>query len=252
MQVARVLVHATVTSFRHPFFVTGRQPTSLFPPPSTIHGHCASALGSWPDPGGFVFGIYFTFRSRAVDLEHQHLTERVSPRARTTVPTPEGRRQATTETTVQPVLREFLFDASLTLYLEPGLGDAFRAPVYPVVLGRSQDLAEVVSVDIVTLRRGDRVRLEHTLLPWRLRPCVPGGSTVLLSRYISEPPKREAAFERYIALHDPMFVGGKSDDRRTVLRVEGIELDALWCDPDHVDDEGFGRGVWMHRLLEPS
>ncbi len=250
MKVARVVIHAPVTSFRHPFFVTGKQPTALFPPPSTIHGHCASALGAWPDPRTFTFGIHFTFRSRAEDLEHQYLTEAAGSKTRIKVPSRAGAVRATTEATVQPVLREFLFDASLTLYLNPELADAFRAPAYPMVLGRSQDLAEVVSAEVIRLRRAERARVEHTLLPWRLRPCVPSGTTVLLSRYISEPPAREALFERYVGLHDPVFLGGDPEDRRTVLRVDGIDWDDLWSDPDQPEDEGFFRGVWMHRLLE--
>jgi len=250
MDVARVVMHAPVTSFRHPFLVTGKQPTAHFPPPSTIHGHCASMLGRWPDPESFYFGLHFTFRSIAIDLEHQHLTEAVKGRSRQTIQTAQGAVRATTEVSVQPVSREFLFDASLTLYLAPDIAEAFRAPVYPVVLGRSQDLAEVISVDIITLRRGERVRLEHTLLPWRLRPCIPAGTTVLLSRYISEPPRREAEFDRYIALHDAVVIGGDPADSRCVLRVEGIEFDALWSDPEYVDDEGFERGVWMHNLRE--
>lgn len=250
MDVARVVVFASVTSFRHPFFVTGRQPTAVFPPPSTIHGHCASMLGRWPDPDTFHFGLHFTFRSISTDLEHQHLTEALGPRARQTVETAHGEVRATTGVSVQPVLREFLFDATLTLYLSTELAEAFRAPVYPVVLGRSQDLAEVISVDVITLRRSERVRLEHTLLPWRLRPCIPVGASVLLSRYISEPPEREVEFERYVALHDPVFVGGDSGDSRTVLQVEGIELDALWSDPEYTDEDGFERGVWIHSLRE--
>jgi CRISPR-associated protein Cas5t len=250
MDVARVVVHAPVTSFRHPFFVTGKQPTAHFPPPSTIHGHCASMLGRWPDPETFHFGLHFTFRSIAVDLEHQHLTEAVTGRSRRTVRTAQGAVRATTEISVQPVSREFLFDAALTLYLAPDMAEAFRAPAYPVVLGRSQDLAEVVAVDMVTLRRSERIRLEHTLLPWRLRPCIPAGPTALLSRYIGEPPRRQAEFDRYIALHDPVFLGADPDDRRSVLRVEGIEFDALWSDPEHTDEDGFERGVWVHRLRE--
>lgn len=252
MDVARVVIRAPVTSFRHPFFVTGKQPTAHFPPPSTIHGHCASMLGRWPDPESFFFGLHFTFRAVAVDLEHQHLTEALRARSRRTLQTAGGRVRATTEVSVQPVLREFLFDVTLTLYLASDLAAAFRAPAYPVILGRSQDLAEVVSVEVVALRRGERIRLEHTLLPWRLQPCIPAGTTVLLSRYIGEPPRREAEFDRYIALHEPVFAGADPADRRSMLHVEGIELDALWSDAEHVDEDGFERGVWIHRLREAS
>ncbi len=250
MRAAKVVVHADVTSFRHPFFVTGRQPTFDMPPPSTIHGHCASALGDWPDPRSFFFGLRFTARSRASDLEHQHLAQALGAKAKTKVVTPEGEVRATTEVGIQPVLRDFLFDCWLTLYLPPALGAAFRAPAFPVVLGRSQDLAEVVSVQEIELERAPRIRLEHTLLPRNLRPCVRFGATVLLTRYIAEPPKREASFAQYIALREPVFLGEGANENRAFLRVPDIGLDDLWVDPAHADDEGFARGVWIHRLVD--
>lgn len=245
MRVARVVVRAPVTSFRYPFFVTGRQPTFDVPPPSTILGQCASALGRRPDMAGFFFGLHFTFRSRGVDLEHQHITSAASGRSRFRAPADGRMAQETTSATVVPCLREFLFDVTMTLYLEPGMAAAYRSPVHTLTLGRSQDLAEVARVEEVILERCERARLEHTLLPWRLRPCIPAGSTLLLTAEISEPPEREASFARFISLHDAVFLGG-SVSSRSVLRVPGVALDDLWCDASIVDAAGFPRGVWLH------
>jgi CRISPR-associated protein Cas5t len=250
MHVARVEIYAPVTSFRHPFLVTGRQPTSLMPPPSTIFGHCASALGRWPDPSAFFFGIYFAFTSRTQDLEHQHIAEALGAKAQAVVETPFGHQRATTGITVQPVSRDFLFDTRMTLYVAAELGTAFRAPVHTVVLGRSQDLAEVVSVTEVTLERPQRARLDHTLLPFALRPAVRFGSTVLLSRYVSPPPERQASFAQYIVLHEPMFFGVGANPNRALVLVEDLSMADFWCDPTVVDDEGFARGVWLHRVVD--
>jgi CRISPR-associated protein Cas5t len=251
MRVSRIVVETATTSFRHPFFVTGRQPSFDFPPPSTIFGHVASALGRWPDPRSFSFGLHFTYRARSRDLEHQHIASALPPRTKSVVSTPTGPARATTEVTVQPVQRDFLFGVRMTLYLPTNLGAAFRAPVHTLVLGRSQDLAEVVELGEVDLERPIRSRIEHTLLPRTLRPCVRFGTTVLLSRYIAEPPAREATFTQYIALHEPVFYGDDVDPNRAFIRVEGAPLDDLWVDPDHLDDDGFARGVWIHRLMEP-
>jgi CRISPR-associated protein Cas5t len=250
MRVARVTLHAPVVSFRHPFFVTGRQPTFDIPPPSTLHGLCAAALGAYPDPRAWFFGIHFVYRARAQDLEHQHITTPLGAKARAMVATPHGAQRATTEITVQPVLRDFLFDVALTLYLPPDAGAAFRAPVHTLVLGRSQDLAEVVALEEIVLERRDRVRLEHTLLPFAVRPCVRFGTTVLLTRHIGEPPGREATFAQYISLHEPVFFGEGAAPKRRFMSMEGVVLDDLWSDSDFIDDEGFHRGVWIHRLLD--
>jgi CRISPR-associated protein Cas5t len=252
MHATRVIVEAAVTSFRHPFFVTGRQLTFDFPPPSTIFGHCASALGEWPDMSKFFFGIHFTSRARGADLEHQHITTALPPRAKTMVSTADGPARATTAITVQPVRRDFLFGARLTLYLPPDIGAAFRAPVHTVVLGRSQDLAEVVEVKDIILQRSSRARIEHTILPRSVRPCVRFGTTVLLTRYISEPPARNAVFAQYIALREHVHLGAGADPNRAFVIVDGIALDDLWIDPDYIDDEGFPRGVWIHRLEDQA
>ncbi len=244
----RVRLVAPVASFRHPFFVTGHQPTSLIPPPSTVAGLCAAATGVYPDPGSFWFGLHFTFGSRTTDLEHQHIASPLSPKTRVRVDTPFGEAQATTEIVVQPVEREFLHDVALTLYLPPDIGQAFRAPLHTMVLGRSQDLAEVVACEPVELARAERVRLEHTLLPFALRPCTRLGTTVLLSRWIEPAAEREATFERYVCLHDRLLLGENIDPTRAFVRVEGISLDDLWVDPSVVDDAGFARGVWLHRV----
>jgi CRISPR-associated protein Cas5t len=248
MRVTRVIVEAPVTSFRHPFFVTGRQLTFDFPPPSTIFGHCASALGYWPDRRSFFFGLHFVRQARAADLEHQHITTALPPRTKTMVQTKEGPVRATTEITVQPVRRDFLFGARMTLYLPPEIGTAFRSPVHTVVLGRSQDLAEVVEVKDIVLTKSARARIEHTLLPRSLRPCVRFGTTVLLTRYISEPPARATAFAQYIALGEHVHFGEGSDPNRSFVTVDNIPLDDLWMDSDYVDEEGFPRGVWIHRI----
>lgn len=252
MNVTRVLIEAPVTSFRHPFFVTGRQLTFDFPPPSTIFGHCASALGEWPDPSTFYFGLYFTSRARAADLEHEHITVALPPRAKTVVSTPEGLLRATTEITVQPVRRDFLFDTKMTLYVPREIGAGFRSPVHTVVLGRSQDLAEIVEVTDIVLKKSNRARIEHTLLPRSLRPCVPFGTTVLLTRHISVPPTREASFAQYIALREHVHLGEDADPNRAFVKVPNIALDDLWTDDDYMDDDGFPRGVWIHRLTEPA
>ncbi len=252
MNVSRVTLHAPVASFRHPFFVTGVQPTHRLPPPSTIHGLCAAANGEWPDPRSFVFGIHFVYRSQGRDLEHQHITSALGSKTHTLVPTPGGEVRATTEITVQPVARDFLYDVTLVLYVPTSIGQAFRRPVYTMTLGRSQDLAEVVAVEDIALERPKKARIEHTLLPRSVRPCVWSGSTVLLSRHVSEPPQRNVVFAQYIVLHDPVFFGGGADTTHTFDRVDGIALDDLWSDPTVVDDEGYARGVWMHRLIDPS
>ena len=50
MRVAKVRILAPTASFRYPHFLVGKQITYSMPPPSTIYGHVASAVGQLPPP----------------------------------------------------------------------------------------------------------------------------------------------------------------------------------------------------------
>lgn len=270
-RVARVTVEAPVVSFRYPHFLIGRQPSFDMPPPSTVYGHIASALGEWPSfPVEFAY--HFHSRSRGSDLEHQHIINRTSGKFPGDIPDPlwrpperpKGKKftkkelqprllEKTTEAVVQPHLRDFLFGITWTLYLDPPeLAEAFRSPVFPVVLGRSQDLACVVSVEMVTLDAAPVGYFERTLLPIELRQRTAWGVTALMPRYIGPPPEREPDFRPYIVLHDRIYFGTAGEGtRRRLLKVEGAEEGRYWADPATDLDRGGHRALWFHRI-EPS
>jgi CRISPR-associated protein Cas5t len=216
------------------------------PPPSTIYGHIASALGELPDPTSFQFGYDFRFVSRCSDLEHQHI---ITAGGQAFVA--EGQKYRTaTQATIQPHLRDFLFQPRLVLYVtKREWAAAFRAPAYCVILGRSQDLASVVSVDEVELVESDGAYFEHTLLPFGYRPYVALGTTVLMPRWIEPPPERRAHFERYICLSERLFGGVYSDPDKLARRDRMLgkpEGSSWWVDPDSTVRHGVQRGIVLH------
>jgi len=246
MRVARIIIEAPVTSFRYPHFLVGRQVSYDMPPPSTIYGHVASALGELPPPDAFRFGYHFQFAAKGSDLEHQHVITAGGQ------PFLAGGRKVRTsvQAIVQPHSRDFLFRPRLTLYLEPvDFAAPFRAPTFCVTLGRSQDLAETVAVQEVTLEESAGAYFENTLLPFSYRELVGFGVTVLMPRYIEPPPARQAHFERFIVLRDRVFAGelpGNPDvgSRRFILR-EGQRA-RWWTDPSSPADRGVHRAVVFH------
>src|SRR6266446_2453545 len=147
MLVLRIEVEAPVCSFRYPHFLVGRQLTFDMPPPATIYGHIASALGDFPDPASFRFAYRFGALGKSDDLENQHII------------VPSGSRPfaiggvafpSSTSATVQPTFRQFLFGCRMTLYIDRvDLEEAFFNPRFTVVLGRSQDLASYSKVEKV-------------------------------------------------------------------------------------------------------
>ncbi len=257
MLTARVKIFAPVASFRYPFFLVGNQPTYIMPPPSTIYGHVASALGT--DPGPFRFAYHCTFASKTRDLEHQHIISRSAPEKLNRQESARLRVWRDSQLlavggSIQPTFREFLFNVELTLYLDPpSLGSAFRSPVFPVVLGRSEDLASIQTVDELELPEADGAFFECTLLPFSWRAHTALGSTLLMSRFIGPPPERDVSFAQYIALRPGETIyGGSADlspnDHRRLLR-DGTR-ERWFVDTSTAMRLGVHRGVVFHSFTD--
>jgi len=134
-----VTVTAPVASFRNPLYA-GVQLALPCPPPATVGGLLAAASGGWGrvDPT-CRFAMAFRARGNGEDLETYH------PLAAT------GRKADPT-----PRPRQFLADVTLTVWLLDDIDGwlrRLRRPVWPLRLGRSQDLV-AVAVREVTLREG--------------------------------------------------------------------------------------------------
>lgn len=139
----RVALNGWTASFRHPQFVTGMQPTLPLPPPSTIYGLVSAAAGYWVDPDNCSFAYVFVSQGKAKDLEtiYQFKT---SNNAKSNV-----------------ILREWLVNWQLWLYFkEKAWAEKFKNPVYPLVMGRQQELAHVNTSEGGQVVK--KVRLEHT------------------------------------------------------------------------------------------
>lgn len=218
MKVAKIRIEAPVASFRYPHFLIGRQASFDMPPPSTIYGHIASAIGELFDPVSVHFAYHFSFQSRCRDLEHQHIIRKgkgVREWAGQKYP-------VAVEGGVQPCWRDFLFDCCLTLYLHPPeMAEAFRHPAFCVILGRSQDLAKIASVKVIELVKAKGAYLEHTLLPFSMRPLLGCGVAILMPCYIEPPPERQPHFSRFIVLHNLIFAG-EVDHSNRLLSFEGV------------------------------
>ena len=220
MRVLKVVAEGITTSFRYPQFMQQIHPTFEMPPPATIYGHIASALGDWFDPQGVQFAYRFTFSGQVTDKEHIIVATPATGTIKgTNIP-------KVLEGNVNPFDRALLFQPRLILYINrPEWEGAFRSPHYPVLLGRSQDLFTYTSVSTVELGQASHAYFEHTLLPYSTTQYTSRGYAISMPRYLDYNNKRRPTFSRYFIIHDRL------DSRKDFLWFGEKPDEKYWIDP---------------------
>ena len=196
MKVIRVHITGWVASFRNPLFISGFQPTLPIPPLSAIYGMLTAAKSEWVTPHDTSVGFVFKTGGKAVDLE--------------TVYEFGGGLDAKSNINK----REFLVQPQLYLYI-PDLSfrEIFERPCYPLLLGRSSDLATVKSIEEIELENRSETTYKDTLLPFP-DPQLYGQVQALPSHFTAEIPRRPCGTRAYCliteevkytgdVLHDP-------------------------------------------------
>lgn len=144
-----IMITAPVVSFRNPLY-TSVQVCLPCPPPSTVGGMLAAAAGGWNEVSpGMRFAMAFRAGGKGVDLETYHPLDAAGKRSD---PTPRN--------------REFLADVSLTVWLLDDIEiwvRRLRRPVWPLRLGRSQDLVGVALRAVTLVDRPGQQR--YGILP---------------------------------------------------------------------------------------
>ncbi len=222
MRVLKIVAEGITTSFRYPHFIQQVQPTFPMPPPSTIYGHIASALGEWFDPIGVQFAYHFTYAAKITELEHTILLTPSKGKLKGT------QYPKVLEGKVNPFDREILFQPRLTLYLnQPEWLPAFKSPRYAVLLGRSQDLFMYSSVEVVELEMAKQAYFEHTLLPYSTNRHTSRGYAVLMPRYVDNWNGRRPFFARYFVIQERIH-------SRQFLWFGDKPQERYWIDPSSV------------------
>jgi CRISPR-associated protein Cas5t len=257
MEVLRVELDGVTTSFRFPHFLVGRQPTFPLPPPATILGHIASALGEYPDHRALRFAYSFTAAGRVDDVETAHITEvggAVPREDKGRFPYP-----VNVTATPGPLLRELLVQPHLVLYLDaPGELErfyrAFREPRYMVVLGRSQDLASYRRVEVIQTELRPAGYVEGTLLPQTERPRFRAAVPMIMPRYIDPDNRRRVDWQSYLVLTAHCFVtpdvDGENANRARARAGETFDVDPQ--SPARRDRQGnvYQRILYWHRFVD--
>ncbi len=248
-----MVLDGVTTSFRYPHFLAGRHPSLPVPPPSTIYGHICSAAGSLIRPDMLRFAYSFSYQGAGDDVEHLHIIDEIKvgkARKRANSAGDTGNESTNIVAQVGPVNREIMLFPHLELYvgspdesLVEDLHDAFQTPVFPVVLGRSQDLCSYRSVEIVGLTTAARAYYEATILPWAYRLRTTAGFLARMPCFIDPESRRDVMWNDYLVLPSRAVL---EPGPPTSARVSAGDGDQEWVDSNAPAVRGFSRAVVWH------
>ncbi len=194
MKVIRVHITGWVASFRNPLFISGFQPTLPLPPLSALYGLLTAAKGDWVTPHDAAVGFVFQSTGKAVDLE-------------TIYEFPyKGKNLLKGKSNVNR--REFLVEPQLYLYTpDIWLRETFERPRYPLLFGRSSDLATVKSIAEIELESSSETTYQNTLLPFPDAQLY-GQVQALPTHFTAEIPRRPLGTRAYCLITEQVKYSG--------------------------------------------
>lgn len=213
MKFYRIKISSWTAGFRYPNILSGFQPTLEVPPLSTVLGLINACAGKYLEYRDFRIGYYFEFGAKEVDLETIYQIERTEKN------TPKN------DVKSNILRREFLYDCRLYLYLQDEEMVAyFRRPYFPLLLGRSSDLASVDSIEEVELEEVlEADRICGQIVPFRGN-FLPGGIQALPQYFTDEIPRRNLGTMPYTVI-SCNSVSGETTVPAYRDVIEGKEVD---------------------------
>jgi len=208
MRVWRILLSSWTSSFRYPNIMVKKQPSIKAPPYTTIQGLLAAASGKH-NLEGTNFGYVFRYETSFYDIETTYKMK--EDKGKIGFEYKAGGKylkQKALWPNSDAFEREILSGCTLTLYLtDESLAKAFRTPFYQLLLGRSNDLLQVHSIEEIEVEEtadtafyGSVLDFKHEAPTWDIV-----GELYAMPRsfkYSGESPNREPQDVRPFAIQD--------------------------------------------------
>lgn len=183
MKYLRILIEGWTASFRYPAFISGFQPTLSVPPLSTIYGLLSAVKGELVTPDETNVGFVFDYDAKAVDLETIYELKGLK-----------GNKSNVAK-------REFLFNPSLYLYIDNlEFKKYFKNPAYPILLGRSSDLAIISEIKEIEMEKKNNVKLGKTILPFGIEGAF-GIIQALPTHFSNSIPRKAIGTKPYLLMN---------------------------------------------------
>lgn len=213
MEVYSIDITSWTASFRYPNLISGIQPSLEVPPISTVLGLINAAAGRYLKHTDLTLGYYFRYAAKATDLETIYMID-------------SNKGRPTNNAKSNIIRREFLFENFLRIYtVDPRIAAYFQSPVYPLVLGRMNDLASVANSkickkEVLPVTNADRIKGQ--IIPFQGN-FLPGTIQALPKYFTDTIPRRNIGTEAFSILNHR----SKVESRLSAFRddVNGEEVD---------------------------
>lgn len=213
MKALRAYIKGWTASYRIPFLAVV-QPSLPVPPLSTVYGVLSAIVGKLVDPGHTAVGFVAPFQNKARDLEWIYQV---------------GEKGRIEKTNV--IEREFLYEPELYLYVTNLKMQAhFASPRYPILLGRSCDLAKLVETRVIDLLPVEEAEFQYTLLPYPWSG-VAAPIMALPVTFTDTAPRRAVGVRPFHII----------ESKRVIARTEGDRQ--VFTDPEK------RWGIYFHGLI---
>ena len=216
MIIYRIHISSWTASFRYPNMISGYQPTLPVPPMSTINGLISAAMGYYFHVNTEKLGFIFSSKGKQIDLETIYQMGNANTGIKSNV-----------------VKREFLHDIDLVLYTDSiYIKKAFEKPFFPLLLGRSSDLATVNSITQLSLDEIDTLsNLKGTILPF-LKYQIPALIQALPLYFTDTFPRQNVGTTPYCMLPidytNSVEIKAKGVQDKFMLNDKEYEWDVYW------------------------
>lgn len=214
MELYTIDIRSWTASFRYPNLISGIQPTLEVPPLSTVLGLINAAAGHYVNHEQLSIGYYFEYQGKEMDLETIYMmdTNKAKPNnlAKSNV-----------------VKREFLFDNFLRIYTpDETIANYLKHPIFPLVLGRMNDLA---SVDIRNIKKNKFPGVENAdkikgqIIPFA-NNFLPGAIQALPKYFTNTIPRQNIGTEPYSIINHQAKVQSNLNAFRDMIGKKEVDI----------------------------
>lgn len=214
MELYAIDIRSWTASFRYPNLISGIQPTLEVPPLSTVLGLINAAAGYYLDHRKLCIGYYFEFQGKEIDLETIYMID-------------SNKGKATNNAKSNVIKREFLFENFLRIYVsDEKIMNYLKAPVYPLVLGRMNDLA---SIDVAGIHKKDLQEVNNAdkikgqIIPFT-NNYLPGVIQALPKYFSDTIPRQNMGTESYTILNHKSKVKSNLKAYRDVIGKNEVDI----------------------------